>query len=616
MADIEMFWVCLIGLWLTHGLAAFAIASSKLHWFLKLALLAGLAGLMTFIEAPDLRVIALLQGWTIFFMIAAGKLRQSQKQPTADAASQSLFLGKPTLSLLDAMLSVAVFAVLVAACSADFSDYFPLEYSALFGALLGLTPASALWLAKCKHGWCVVLSCIGCVVGGILIPKIIFRPTKGFLAGLLGREFIWSTGTDFVVGALIANAIAWFSLGLLWRLSRSESFYLKNAARVLGLIAIAGAVVLSIATIHVYVSLLSGPAVAWPAQPDDDLINGYDELVAVAQKFGSSEILEDTDLAAGGAMLAQEIAAYSREFEVVEQALQRDRLTAEMTRIDQFDRLIDDAPKLRAIARALTCRAIQFVHEDNADLALNDLCLMAKLSVPLRRAKTIFTELLAIALEGMAHWQAVEVIPNASSESLRVTLHRFADIAPEADHSEEFLANDIAVMWAYITWQGRLASIAGQENFVGIKNNIMNAVKRRDSTRRQVVTLIAIELYQRQNERYPQELAQLVPDFLEAVPIDPFSSAGNSPLVYRLSSTGDSFELYCFGRDGDDDQGKLDSTGFAYEDGDLNLRAIVRYENATTDAQRNALTIPDPYAIEESEYTEDELKILDATFGE
>ena len=65
------------------------------------------------------------------------------------------------------------------------------------------------------------------------------------------------------------------------------------------------------------------------------------------------------------------------------------------------------------------------------------------------------------------------------------------------------------------------------------------------------VTLIQLECYRRDHGVYPDTLFQLIPKYLEALPID--HSTGKS-LIYKLKD-GKPL-LYGRGRDGDDDQGK------------------------------------------------------------
>jgi hypothetical protein len=62
---------------------------------------------------------------------------------------------------------------------------------------------------------------------------------------------------------------------------------------------------------------------------------------------------------------------------------------------------------------------------------------------------------------------------------------------------------------------------------------------------------LACKIYQKQNSRYPDGLAALVPGVLDAVPIDPFSG---QPLIYRLQDGG--VIIYSVGSNEKDDGGR------------------------------------------------------------
>jgi hypothetical protein len=68
---------------------------------------------------------------------------------------------------------------------------------------------------------------------------------------------------------------------------------------------------------------------------------------------------------------------------------------------------------------------------------------------------------------------------------------------------------------------------------------------------RLLIAELALRCYQSEQGRAPASLDQLVPSYLQHVPIDPFR---NSPLIYRLKGTN--WLLYSVGEDGVDDGGK------------------------------------------------------------
>ncbi len=82
------------------------------------------------------------------------------------------------------------------------------------------------------------------------------------------------------------------------------------------------------------------------------------------------------------------------------------------------------------------------------------------------------------------------------------------------------------------------------------------AEARNEAQNRSVVALIAIERYRRKHDELPENLEQLVPEFLDEVPVDPFDG---QPLRYIIRD-GKPI-LYSVGMDQFDDGGQGDSDG-------------------------------------------------------
>jgi hypothetical protein len=69
--------------------------------------------------------------------------------------------------------------------------------------------------------------------------------------------------------------------------------------------------------------------------------------------------------------------------------------------------------------------------------------------------------------------------------------------------------------------------------------------------KRTVITAIALKRFQLQHGNFPEKLAELTPEFLPAVPLDPVDG---KPLRYRRNADG-TFLLYSVGDDGVDNGG-------------------------------------------------------------
>jgi hypothetical protein len=85
-------------------------------------------------------------------------------------------------------------------------------------------------------------------------------------------------------------------------------------------------------------------------------------------------------------------------------------------------------------------------------------------------------------------------------------------------------------------------------------SSALNAFARNAAERDSADAAIAAELYRRKHGKWPARLEDLVPEFLPAVPIDPYT---NLPLV--LKSSAESCKVYSVGLDGVDNSGILTS---------------------------------------------------------
>jgi hypothetical protein len=88
----------------------------------------------------------------------------------------------------------------------------------------------------------------------------------------------------------------------------------------------------------------------------------------------------------------------------------------------------------------------------------------------------------------------------------------------------------------------------------GILMNIFQTIATEETMKQMCITALAIKRYEIQNKRLPENLSQLIPAFLTAIPVDPMDG---HPLRYKVINPQQML-LYSTGMDGVDDGG--DST--------------------------------------------------------
>lgn len=107
----------------------------------------------------------------------------------------------------------------------------------------------------------------------------------------------------------------------------------------------------------------------------------------------------------------------------------------------------------------------------------------------------------------------------------------------------------------------RLHQLAGMHR---VLETISRQMFGNESVRSLAIAAVALERYHLLSRRYPESLEELVPDLLEAVPVDWMD--GN-PLRYRKESDGD-YRLWSIGTNGVDDGGVPSAAGVDWLQGD------------------------------------------------
>jgi hypothetical protein len=206
-----------------------------------------------------------------------------------------------------------------------------------------------------------------------------------------------------------------------------------------------------------------------------------------------------------------------------------------------------DALTLQHCLRGLAKKArVAGEHDAEADYAIA----LMRFAAMQRRGTTINTlngggngtELLAECRNRASLAKAKEVV-----EILEQTLH-------ERENLDVLLTRTHVQQMRQRGWQGRLEAImrriAGRSE---VPQQARAPYLRSELALHSIQILYAIRLFQEEHGRLPRELAELPPEFLTRVPLDPYSQ---QPLAYRPEV--DSYKLYSVGPNGIDDGGQRD----------------------------------------------------------
>ncbi len=207
----------------------------------------------------------------------------------------------------------------------------------------------------------------------------------------------------------------------------------------------------------------------------------------------------------------------------------------------------------RAIDREAEARHKAGKHDDAANYSLSVL----KLAQMQSRGGLTIDVLVGAAVEATGRNQLARHRAMLSRESKAETLRLLTTLDAQRETIEVVSQRDYAYYARGMPWRFALERQIPFEIFglrvssePHIDRGFADLCYRVQATSRLLFTDLAIRLFWEDHGRLPQMLDELAPEYLAAVPIDPYS---DKPLVYRTD--GDTFTLYSIGSDCQDNGG-------------------------------------------------------------
>ena len=491
-----------ISLLAIYSLAAAWAARPAGHWFFRAVALLLFCGAWLFV--PEYRIwlfcVTLSLGMLLMLRCLDWQASDVRQTPIADASAESRFK-LPRFSLADLLLSVVILGIVLAIfmrAPPDAQSQWHL--SVLPGAVLAFSFAVAAWSdnrrtdrRRWKRAWCWIM--------------LAFLPIS------------WPVWPLSVLSKLI---------------NRTRQRRLRPAAAVCAaLSAMPGVVFFGWV---VWPRFVSAPAV-----PSD---NGYDDFLAA----GALLLDDPADIAAlTGEPLRDYLVRHRDSLALARAALKRP------CRVPWPDGEQDPKSlgRLRQLARLFAAEGRDRAAEEHfADAIESDLDAM-RIGQAITSGGLLLDHLVGGAyelsgLDGLR--QLIDRLDDGDcvrlSESLRplLTVHResFDDVAwRERRH------NDLTR-----PWPERLVLLQLGKMWDAERQVFDDQTKRTVCSGRLLLTHIALRRFRLANAVYPARLDELVPNYLDAVPIDSFS--GRSLIYRRLENR---YQLYSVGPDGKDDDG-------------------------------------------------------------
>jgi len=580
-----VFWASLIGIWLLYSLLALWLATRDWHWFLRVALLILLAAALKVIEAEDLMLMQLSNCMTVFVVSLIWKALPEWNVPSVHSRGWN-----KRLSLANLMFTVALAALLLTIARTETKDLVAPSYSIGFGCAVGLAFMAGLGVSRIKTRWATLVAFLIAGLGIYNAYHWIFpKRNKGPLFYLINpTSFVWGDLETFALAILATVSVSGLIIGYLHRGGRQTN-------RIGMLVARAGS---SLAILIVFLfatctaDLSARLAFRYPPRQLQSQESQSDKLLPIAKRFESSQVFNASPTA-NEQSLRGELAVFDDDIARVHAILDSQETVPLPYHVVDFwgwGATTDNHSPLRSIARALSQKA-QFEFADGQiDQSLSSSVLAIRLREPAAGNMLLASELVALSIEGIGERSAVEAIPQASRQAIAKALEHVLEVDTQMPPAESIYENEQAVGWQSGNWHRRLRLLCEESSTRDTFESVLEAINRVQATRKQLIAILALELYRHDTGNYPDSLKSLVPHYLAAVPHDPFSACGeNVPLKYEALSSGSDYLLYSVGFNQQDDGGKLHDLGYSFpypdEVGDLNFRQAACLDHLERDTE-------------------------------
>ena len=276
--------------------------------------------------------------------------------------------------------------------------------------------------------------------------------------------------------------------------------------------------------------------------------NGYDDLVREGARLMTVAVPDEEK--AGRAELEAFIVKHGHVLDAARQGLQREcQVPLTYTQAD-MSRTENDV--LRELGRAFLAEAKLARLQDRAEDALDTHLDVIRLGKAAANGGLQVEAFMGWALEGLALDRLASMSDELTPDQCRDAIDALEALDADREPLRDIFERDR--LWTHHAFgkAGRAMQATGLDFFThDLERAAELAAKRTQAKTRLLICELALRQWRWEHESDPTALADLVPDYLRAVPLDPYSG---ERLIYRPSADG--YQLYSVGPDGVDDGGK------------------------------------------------------------
>jgi hypothetical protein len=541
----------LIGVATVESLTAIWAAIARVHWFWRgLAVWAGVM-LMIPIRAWELTWVFALSALLIVAAVQAGRWT-AWRLGSRTAESGQLVRERYRYSLRDLFLLVLLVCLwmpgLVAAAR-NAAKPNGLSWLAAAACLAGLTVFAAKLAFGPRRRRALVLLFVGLPMYAAIMFATVSMTYVWMMTGGSGTYVQELTGLA-IVGLEFVLIVAGV-IGLV-RFSRSP-------LRSRGQRAISAAALTVLAAVSgvwlgwVYVQLLQRPpTVARFELPG----NRYARIVEIAERVNAinrkNASIADLRSAAPNSAAASELETFYEELLPLLAA--ENAVPYDPERDGKNAYPSSNVQVLRGLCRSLEAESATARIKGEPDLAADYALACLGLSEALGRGGTAVDALVSRALEGVGYAQLAKLRGDLSASKRREALAALARDPDRRDEPAVLRARELDYSERALGFSARLETMF--LNLAGRKfpweEALGESARRHGATNAMLQADFAVRLFEQEHGRSPHSLEELVPQYLPAIPLDPYS--GKS-LCYKLEDDG--ITVYSVDRDGSDNGGNF-----------------------------------------------------------
>jgi hypothetical protein len=215
-----------------------------------------------------------------------------------------------------------------------------------------------------------------------------------------------------------------------------------------------------------------------------------------------------------------------------------------------------DTQAFRDLARAWSAEADSLGLANRADEAARYGLANIEAGHVAGRGGVTLDALTSSAVEGCGTSDIIKIRRSLAFETTAMLVARLLQVDAARECAATIAQRDLACDRERRGWAARFALAI--DAWLGARPTqwgeklLDRSLKRRDVELRLLIADLAVRQYLHERGQAPGTLDELMPSYLPAVPIDPFSG---KPLIYRVQDDG--FVIYSVGPDGKDDGGRF-----------------------------------------------------------